>query len=78
MFSRKILLSLGACATAAAFAPTGPALRVGATQPTLKTNAAARRPSAVGAFFNSPAVASLGLVEKIVCVGLARMVHIAY
>jgi len=44
MFSRKILLALGLSASASAFAPAGPALRVGATKPTLKTNAAARRP----------------------------------
>jgi hypothetical protein len=47
MFSRKILLALGLSASASAFAPAGPALRVGATKPTLKTNAAARRPVAV-------------------------------
>ena len=51
MFSRKILVALGISASASAFAPAGPALRVGASKtPVAKGNAAARRPAAVRNF----------------------------
>jgi len=47
MFSRKILLALGVAGSASAFAPAGPALRVGASKaPVLKSTGAARRPVA--------------------------------
>ena len=48
MFSRKILLALGISASASAFAPAGPAMRVGASKvPAVKGSAAVRRPTAV-------------------------------
>jgi len=52
MFSRKILLALGVAGSASAFAPAGPALRVGASKaPVLKSSAPARRPVAVQCCF---------------------------
>ena len=48
MFSRKILVALGISASASAFAPAGPAMRVGASKvPAVKGSAAVRRPNAV-------------------------------
>ena len=48
MFSRKILLALGVTASASAFAPATPGLRVSASKVvSAKSNAAARRPTAV-------------------------------
>lgn len=48
MFYSKILVALGISASASAFAPAGPALRVGASKvPAVKGNAAVRGPAAV-------------------------------